>query len=152
MAGVLAGFSRAPADPFSLVLAGPSPCVPANQPPRAPADPSQAPVRQEVSTGPRVSTIRSFGDEPLHSNSRHQKIATALVRRFKLLLKGLNVKKTVAAASRDIRRTLSDSAWSAFKSASVRSQWQSIAHSNLTGLYHPLRFHCGVENLLSLGI
>jgi hypothetical protein len=57
---------------------------PLHSSPRAPADPTPGPSRvgahQEVSTGPRAGTIRSFGDEPLHFNSRHPKIAKALVR------------------------------------------------------------------------
>lgn len=56
------------------------PRVQANQFPRVPADPSTAPLHQEVLTGPRAGTIRSSGDETLHYNSRHPKIATALVR------------------------------------------------------------------------
>jgi len=57
---------------------------PLHSSPRAPADPTPGPSRvgahQEVSTGPRAGTIRSFGDEPLHFNSRHPKIAKSLVR------------------------------------------------------------------------
>jgi hypothetical protein len=79
-----------PSPPMCTVQADPFP--------RAQADPFTAPLHQEVLTGPRAGTIRSSGDETLHYNSRHPKIAKALVRTFKLLMKGFDVKSIVAAA------------------------------------------------------
>ena len=123
-----------------------------------PSDPRPIPGRvgghREVSTGPRVDTIRSFGGEPLHYNSRHPQIAEALVRTFKLLLKGFDVKPIVPAADCLSRRSQHPLKLS-LEPIQVCLRQVSVA---IDCPLQPPRpgpigiIHYGVENLLALGI
>ena len=123
-----------------------------------PSDPRPIPGRvgghREVSTDPRVDTIRSFGGEPLHYNSRHPQIAEALVRTFKLLLKGFDVKPIVPAADCLSRRSQHPLKLS-LEPIQVCLRQVSVA---IDCPLQPPRpgpigiIHYGVENLLALGI
>jgi len=122
--------------------------------PRVPADPSTAPLYQEVLTGPRAGTIRSSGDETLHYNSRHPKIAKALVRTFKLLLKGFDVKSIVAAADCLPRRSKHPLILS-LEPIQIRLCQVSVAFDCPLQPPRPGPIgiiHAGVENLHALGI
>ena len=60
--------------------------------------PVRRPTRPRPPCTRRFLPARSSDDETLHYNSRHPKIAKALVRTFELLLKGFDVQSIVAAA------------------------------------------------------
>ena len=132
------------------------PRVQADPFPRVPADPSTAPLHQEVLTCPRAGTIRSSGDETLHYNSRHPKIAKALVRTFKLLLKGFDVKSIVAAADCLPRRSKHPLILS-LEPIQILLCQVSVAFDCPLQPPRPLAgqigiIHDRVENLLALGI
>ena len=132
------------------------PRVQADPFPRVPADPSTAPLHQEVLTGPRAGTIRSSGDETLHYNSRHPKIAKALVRTFKLLMKGFDVKSIVAAAD-CLQRRLKHPLILSLEPIQIRLCQVSVAFDCPLQPPRPLAgqisiIHDRIENLLALGI
>ena len=130
------------------------PRVQADPFPRVPADPSTAPLHQEVLTGPRAGTIRSSGDETLHYNSRHPKIAKALVRTFELLLKGFDVQSIVAAADCLPRRSKHPLIIS-LEPTQIRLCQVSVAFDCPLQPPRPGPIgiiHDGVEKLLTLGI
>ena len=132
------------------------PC--ASRPDRRTPGPSRVGGHQEVSTGPRADTIslRSFQVDggPLHYNSSHPKIAKALVRTFKLLLKGVDVKPIVPAVD-CLPRCSQHPLKLSLEPIQVCLRQVSVA---IDCPLQPPRpgpisiIHYGVENLLALGI